>query len=540
MKIRYQKLIAAITAASVLGLTVSTATGVSQANCFVTEEKTPVNTERGGTIWSRSFSDGRGTTYNSQPIVTEDTIYIVSKNILYALDSAGNIIRQKTLSASMNSVCFMELYEGKLFIPLSGGCMECVDAETFEHVWLSESFGGQSLSYVTCHEGFVYAGTTEMKMGNTTEGTFYCLDTRDGSVQWSYHNFENTGGYYWSGSCVMNDRLYFAGDNGRLVEHDLTQDVIYSETVLSGEGQIRSNLVYEEDQQALYTVSNVGEFIAYAGEKVSSWKLFPQAKAVNCTSTPTIVDGTAYVGAMADGMGYLCVWDIAAHSMRYTVETGKGCEVKSTPLVSTAYGDAKYIYYSHNNIPGGVYYIIDSKGSVSSVQYTLYEPAVAKQYCISSIVPGAGGVLYYSNDTGTLFAVSEVERSSDYVEPTPPSAGSAVQDKTPSPGTSSGGGKENSATSKKVKKPKKPSKVRIKKTKKGFKIRWKKGSGSAKTFVYGKVGKGKWKKLTSTKKTSYIWKNPKKKKTYIRLRSGIKFKNKWYYSEYTKKYKIKS
>lgn len=99
---------------------------------------------------------------------------------------------------------------------------------------------------------------------------------------------------------------------------------------------------------------------------------------------------------MADGMGYLCVWDMQTHSMRYTVKTGKACEVKATPLVSTAYEDGNYVYYTCNNPPGGVYFIKDTKQGTHAVQKTLYEPAAARQYCMSSIVAGSNGVLYYS------------------------------------------------------------------------------------------------------------------------------------------------
>ena len=225
--------------------------------------------------------------------------------------------------------------------------------------------------------------------------------------------------------------------------------------------------------------------------EVTTYTMFPRAKAVNCTSTMSIVDDTAYVGAMADGMGYLCVWDMQTHSMRYTVQTGKACEVKATPLVSTAYEDGNYVYYTCNNPPGGVYFIKDTKQGTPAVQKTLYEPAAARQYCMSSIVAGSNGVLYYSNDTGTLFAVSEVEHSSDIV----PSASPAV---TKSPAGMSKPSTSVKPMASKTKRPKTPTKVRLVKKKNGCKISWKKGKLATRTIVYVKVGKGKWKKCAST------------------------------------------
>lgn len=260
--------------------------------------------------------------------------------------------------------------------------------------------------------------------------------------------------------------------------------------------------------------------------------MFPQAKAVNCTSTMSIVDDTAYVGAMADGMGYLCVWDMQTHSMRYTVKTGKACEVKATPLVSTAYEDGNYVYYTCNNPPGGVYFIKDTKQGTPAVQKTLYEPAAARQYCMSSIVAGSNGVLYYSNDTGTLFAVSEVEHSSDIVS----SASPAV---TKSPAGMSKPSTSVKPMASKTKRPKTPTKVRLIKKKNGCKISWKKGKLATRTIVYVKVGKGKWKKCASSTGKSYRYRSKTKKKVQFRLRSARKNGKRWIYSGYTKKYQYR-
>lgn len=509
--------------------------------CFVTQSRTPVQTEKGGTVWTHSFATDGKSTCNSLPIITGKCIYLVSKNVLYAVDYEGNILREKLLSAAMDSICYLEYADGKLWIPLSGGRMECVDTESFDTLWVSESFGGQSLSHVTYYEGAVYAGTTEMKAGNETDGVFYCLDAQTGATRWTYRNTQKTGGYYWSGSCVVKDRLYFAGDNGILVEHDLLSEQVYSESCLSATGKIRSDLQYDADSQSLYAISTLGELCFYSlaagttegvGGALSVWKLFPDSRAVNCTSTPTIVDGTAYFGAIADGMGYLCVWDLSEHQMRYTVETGLGCEVKATPLVSTAYGQSRYIYYTCNRLPGGVYFIEDRNGAASGKQYTLYEPAVAKQYCMASIVSGPDGVLYYSNDSGTLFAVSEVERSSDYIEPSAtakPSANPPAATKSSAPKVT-----QKPKSTAKVGKPQKPKNVRVSRTKKGVRIRWSKGSGATKTIVYGKSAKGKWKKIGSTKKSSFLWKKKGRKKLQIRLRSAKRYQNRWIYSGYTK------
>lgn len=316
------------------------------------------------------------------------------------------------------------------------------------------------------------------------------------------------------------------------MEHDLVEDTVYREISITQKGRIRSDLQYVAAEHAIYATSNAGEICRFDGSEVTTYTMFPRAKAVNCTSTMSIVDDTAYVGAMADGMGYLCVWDMQTHSMRYTVKTGKACEVKATPLVSTAYEDGNYVYYTCNNPPGGVYFIKDTKQGTPAVQKTLYEPAAARQYCMSSIVAGSNGVLYYSNDTGTLFAVSEVEHSSDIV----PSASPAV---TKSPAGMSKPSTSVKPMASKTKRPKTPTKVRLIKKKNGCKISWKKGKLATRTIVYVKVGKGKWKKCASTTGKSYRYRSKTKKKVQFRLRSARKNGKRWIYSGYTKKYQYR-
>ena len=49
----------------------------------------------------------------------------------------------------MNLVCYRSRQENTLWIPLSGGTMQCVDINTMQSLWVSEAFGGQSLSSVS-------------------------------------------------------------------------------------------------------------------------------------------------------------------------------------------------------------------------------------------------------------------------------------------------------------------------------------------------------------------------------------------------------
>ena len=505
----------------------------------VVSAETPVDTTRGGTIWTHSFSTGNKTSYNSTPILTETAIYVVNSDTLYELAyEDGRILRQFSLCAKMNSVCHMLLQEQYLYIPLSNGRMECVNIRTMTSEWQSEAFGGQSLSTVFYHEGYLYAGCTTVGTSKTT-GIFYCLDATNGSVQWTYEDKEHPGGYYWSGGIVHGDSLFFSGDNGFLVSHSLLENEVYDTYQLTDTAQIRAGITYSADTDALYTVSNDGTLyeIHTSGGRIDTVKsssLVPEASQKNCTSTPTIYNNRIYIGCMADRYGYVVVLDADSLQPVYKVQGPLMAEVKSSPLVSTR-GDTSgkvYVYFSANALPGGLYYFTDQPGAKEGSWQTLYTPTAAKQYCLSSITAGTDGTLYYSNDSGTLFAVREVEQSSDRMAtPTP----LVTPSPTPVP-------KETTVTPtviKKIAKPAKPVNVKMKKKKKKFFIQWKKKTSSSQTEISYRHGSGKWKKKIVKNKNSYSLARKKGKKLSVRLRCRKKASGKWYYSGYTKTFHLK-
>lgn len=520
--------------------------GTGAAN--VVSSVTPVDTARGGTIWTHSFSTG-STSYNSIPILGEAAIYLVNGSTLYELAyEDGRIVRTCTLCASMNSVCYMLLNNQDLYIPLSGGKMECVDISSMTSRWQSESFGGQSLSTVFYHEGYLYAGSTTINAQGTT-GTFYCLDAADGSTKWTYEDTEHAGGYYWSGGIVHGDALYFTGDNGVLISHSLWEDEVYDRFTLSGTAKVRAGLTYSAETDALYTISTDGILyeIRVNGRTVESVKhssVMPEAGQLYSTSTPTIYNNRIYVGCIADQTGYVAVMNADELQPVYQVKGPLGAEVKSSPLVSTR-GDLSghvSVYVSANAQPGGLYYFTDNPDATEASWQTLFIPAAARQFCLSSITAGTDGTLYYSNDSGTLFAVREVDESSDRtVLPTPATTPVPSSSPAPSPQKTSQPVKTTSkpVAGKGVKKPKKPTSLKIVKKKKKAVLRWKKKTKTSQTVIKYRYGSGKWKVKYMKKKQAFSLPIQKKRKLHIRLCSRRKVKGTWYYSAYTRTFHLK-
>jgi outer membrane protein assembly factor BamB len=127
------------------------------------------------------------------------------------------------------------------------------------------------------------------------------------------------------------------------------------------------------------------------------------------------VAGKAYIGGgKADYTGVLAVIDIAAMAVQTAVDAP--APVQASPLVSTAYA-TPHVYYTANTMPGALYVY---SGAAAG---TLFTPAAADQnYCMASAVAGSDGTLYYTNDSGKLFAVKNAapEDPADPIDPVDP------------------------------------------------------------------------------------------------------------------------
>lgn len=524
--------------------------GLSQAN--TTSARTPINTDTSGPKWRLKFSDSTKSVCNSSPILTDETIFIVCEKTLFKLDKEGNIISTLSLEASMNSICHMALHENKLFIPLSGGMIQCIDTDTMTSIWTSESFGLQSLTTVCFYDGYLYAGTTN---AGGTDGIYYCLRETDGETVWKYKNEESPCGYYWSGAIPANIQgsvkcLLFGGDNGLLLSHSLTEDMVYDVFDLSeltgSEGKIRAGITWDPETNAWYTTSTDGYLYKITmtddGHFDCVVPVFlgdTPSDLVNCTSTPTIYNGRIYVCSYYNTSGLINVIDAASMKRIYSATAPGLHDIKSSPLVSTGYANEEnnqkvYVYFTQNAAPGGIYYIEDNSRATSAEIRTLYEPKNNPQFCMASVAADTDGTLYYSNDSGTFFAVAEGFSQNDIVTPPPAETDEPASPSKPDSPHIQGGSTEPASATLSVSpqpdnntkniapktnrsaRPQKPKNIKMKKKRRSdgnYKIilSWKKGKNTKKTLL--KIN-GKKNRLLSGTKTTLIL----KKGTYtIRL-----------------------
>lgn len=394
-------------------------------------------TEAGDTAWKHSLlSDEEraagASVAASDPLIINGKIYMVSGSSTYdasndwaetkslarltVIDAAtGAAERTVPLARGLDSVCRMVYADGIIVIPLASGYLQAVSASTLETLWVVDAIdGAQSLSTLTVSDGYVYVATADSLGGQggmygAQSGTLRRVDLYTGALVGSVTS--DTAGYYWAGGIAAGDYFVIGDDAGEVVVYtaDLSQRL--SSTKLSA--YVHASLVRADGK--IYAVTSDGTF--YQLELNDDGVIREVAScrfASSSTSTPTIVDGTAYVGGCtANGTGVLAVIDVDTMTVSRSVTSYNAdgekqslpADVKSNPLVSKQ-ASGTYVYFTCNKTPGGIYlYRVGDENATM-----LFMPGGADQnYSMSSIICGPDGMLYYTNDSGNLFAIKGVE-----------------------------------------------------------------------------------------------------------------------------------
>lgn len=391
----------------------------------------PVPTKDAEAKWITALKDPNDyNTYVSDPLLVGDYVYIAAGSKLYKKNvETGETVEagEATLAAAIDSSSRMVYANGLILVPLSSGRLQALTVDTLTTKWVTDALPDgtigkqQSLSSVTVRDGYAYFGSTDADWSNSYGGYLLCVRLSDGQVMWNKAN-QNSVGYYWSGMAFTGGYGVIADDSGTVsVVDPATGDVV---SALKVANRVRSTVL--ADGSTLYVVSNDGVLhkLSVASDGSLS-ELDKVSFGFSSTSTPVLANGKIVVGgASADGFtggyqgkyeyhyGQIAVIDAATMKVEnavckadgnYIRQYGydAGGDVKSQPIVSVQDGQT-YVYFTSNNNPGGIYRyrVGDEEAEL------LYTPDTANQnYCMSSISVGSDGSLYYTNDSGKLFAI---------------------------------------------------------------------------------------------------------------------------------------
>lgn len=386
----------------------------------------PTSSNNATLSWKKTY----GNVNYSEILTLGDSIYFASSllnadwtaqpAVLHRLNSKGEETASLQLFGTIDaSACRMAYTDGVIVIPLSNGRLQGVSASEMKTLWVSGAItsGAQNISTVTASGGMVFTGTANSldTNYNATTGTFFSINAITGERVWA--NEEANTGFYWSGACKVGSVLLYGNDAGVLTAVDPATGKTVSTLKLSS--AIRSTVISNSAETEAYVTTNDGTLhkisVAPNGSlSESNATLF----ASKSTSTATLFQGNLFVGGCAaDYTGTLSIVDAATMQVKHSVSLP--FEVKSAPLVAKAADGNTYAYFTCNgaegNWPdytsgGGAWvYCLETNTATKLFEAT----GDMANWCTKSITMGADGTLYWTNDSGTLFALANTASSNN-------------------------------------------------------------------------------------------------------------------------------
>ena len=216
-------------------------------------------------------------------------------------------------------------------------------------------------------------------------------------------------------ACKVGNVLLYGNDAGVLTAVDPATGKTVSTLKLSS--AIRSTVISNSAETEAYVTTNDGTLhkISVAPNGSLS-ELNAASFASKSTSTATLFQGNLFVGGgAADYTGTLSVVDAATMQIKRSVSLP--FEVKSAPLVAKAADGNTYAYFTCNGAEGNW---PDYTSGGGAWVYCLETNTATKlfdatgsmaNWCTKSITMGADGTLYWTNDSGTLFALASATSS---------------------------------------------------------------------------------------------------------------------------------
>lgn len=380
---------------------------------------TPTPTESAAELWKVNLATAADKWVSlGDPIIAGGYVFVTTDSELVKIDNAGKVVARVS-KGGITSYFSRPVYTDGLIISANDdGSVYAFSAETLECVWKTSALeapaaGGryQANSTMTVANGCVYAefeagaGAT----GTASAGAMVCVDIATGQVKWTkltVKSDDSTGeGYYWAGAAASGSDLVIGDESGCVKLIDGKSGKVKSSVSLSG-NPVRATIV------SAGTEGGNPVFLAIGRQPATLYKIVREgdmlrivdscAFANTSTSTPAVANGKAYIGGSdASNNGQFTVIDLASMTVEKSLDMGKYAEVKASPIASVQGSDV-YVYFTCNKTPGAVYCFNQSTGEAVEI----YTPSGSNaNYCTASVIADVQGNLYYTNDSGTLFAL---------------------------------------------------------------------------------------------------------------------------------------
>ena len=401
----------------------------SDTNMGIVNAPTPMNADDTKELWIASF----GSSYSNsvtQPLIINGYLYVQSGNKVLKIDPSNGTVKAEgsLIGSSSFTTNPLGYGEGMIFAAIDsddGGCIQALNAETLQSLWISDKVSGQMISPITYHNGYVYTGTWNSE---TATGTYFALPVTDENTSSTNETQDvlwrvtHKGGFYWAGAYATDKYVVFGSDDGSGEGSSSASATLYSVDPLTGRtiskiegitGDIRSTVAY--DNGYVYFTTKGGYFYQAA---VSSDGKLSELRSFNmgymATGTPVVYGGVAFVtcGGADQFNSTGTVYAVNVATMKKISNATTPAYVQASMLLSTAYESSGklYLYAGNNGVAGTISVIAYDKTSQTLTCADLYTPAPANpskpnEYCLCAPICDANGTIYFKNDSARLFAL---------------------------------------------------------------------------------------------------------------------------------------
>ena len=376
--------------------------------------------------WTFDWKAYSGATYPnaSEPIVVNGNVYLaVNKRLLKIDAESGKVLVESSLKTAIGYTARPIYTNGLVIVPLDGGAVQALTADTLTTVWVTDSVSksAQSNSQLTVDGNYLYVGTVDVDFGTSTynNGHLTRINILTGAVSWQHVNADE--GYYWT-SATVGDGYILVPTSAGTVEmlSKSTGDVLSSVSVGA---IVNSGCVLSKDGKHAYVISRDGKLhvLALSDTKARASSRISEERVIDlgltgCACMPTLYGNKLIVGGEVSGGSALAIVDLDNDFATTLVSSADGSVlpaggIKGAPLVSVQ-ADGTYVYFTVNYGATSDYVNYTSGGGVyrykmGDAQATgAFSAAGHNNYCDSPIACDAKGNLYYINDSGTLFKLS--------------------------------------------------------------------------------------------------------------------------------------
>lgn len=358
----------------------------------------------------------------SEPIIVNGYIYLAVDKQLLKIDAATGVkLAQAPLAGSIGYTTRPVYAQGVVMVPLDGGAVQALTADTLTTVWLTDAVSSkaQSSSQITVDGNYAYVGTGEYVGASTyNNGYLTCINILTGAIAWQHRNAAE--GYYWNGAVVAGGYAVVSTSAGTVEVLNRSTGAVAGTFALGA--SVNSACVVSSDGSTIYVVSRDGKLhvLSLGANGSLSETSIVDLGLTGSACTPVVADNVMYVGGESGSGAVLAMVDLATLSVKTIGNAGGKAipcgnpgmgGIKAAPLVSVRNG-ATYVYFTVN------YGVLDKNGNCiggggvyrykvgESEAQLVYDAAGHNNYCDSPVIADAAGNLYYINDSGTLFKLA--------------------------------------------------------------------------------------------------------------------------------------